>query len=153
MAVIVSRLPLGNGTVITSFREPLTAGGQFQTDCRPIPRTTPLIRPISSHFSGAELANLLPHSGLVDCRIQISEEGGIRVVTIAGRLMSDHVPGLLAACGQSAKLRLDLTDLLSVDAIAADALRRLRDAGAQFTGAPTYIQLKLDSVAAKPRPL
>jgi hypothetical protein len=89
----------------------------------------------------------------VDCRIQISEEGEIRVVTIAGRLMSDHVPGLLAACGQSAKLRVDLTDLLSVDAIAADALRRLRDTGAQFTGAPTYIQLKLDSVAAKPRPL
>jgi hypothetical protein len=87
----------------------------------------------------------------VDCRIQVWDEGGVRVVSIAGRLMNDHVPSLLTACGQAPALRLDLTDVLSVDAIAADALRRIRDAGAQLTGVPTYIQLKLDSNAPKPR--
>ena len=75
------------------------------------------------------------------------------MVTIAGRLMNDHVPGLLTACGEPSTLRLDLTDVLSVDAIAADALQRLREAGAQLTGVPTYIQLKLDSIARQPRPL
>ena len=89
----------------------------------------------------------------MDCRIQVSEVAGTKVVTIAGRLMSDHIPGLLTACGQPSTLRLDLTDVLSVDAIAADALRRLRDSGAQLTGVPTYIQLKLDSIVRQPRPL
>lgn len=89
----------------------------------------------------------------MDCRIQVRDENGVKVVTIAGRLMNDHVPGLLSACGQPSTLRLDLTDVLSVDAIAAEALRRLRDAGAQLTGVPTYIQLKLDSIAPQPRPL
>ena len=83
----------------------------------------------------------------------MADEGGVRVVTIAGWLLNDHIPGLLTACGQAAILRLDLTDVLSVDAIAADALRRIRDSGAQLTGVPTYIQLKLDSIAPKPRPL
>jgi hypothetical protein len=73
------------------------------------------------------------------------------VVTIAGRLMNDHIPGLLTACGRAAVLRLDLTDVLSVDPIATDALRRLRDDGAQLMGVPTYILLKLDSVAPRPR--
>lgn len=89
--------------------------------------------------------------GGVDCRIQVRDEGEVRVVVIAGRLMNEHVPGLLTACGRAATLRVDLTDVLSVDPIAADALRRLRDDGAQLTGVPTYIQLKLDSVAPWPR--
>jgi len=89
----------------------------------------------------------------VDCRIQVRDEDGVRVVTIAGRLMNEHVPGLLTACGEAPALRLDLTDVLSVDPIAADALRRIRDGGAQLTGVPPYIQLKLDSIAPKPRGL
>ena len=76
--------------------------------------------PIPASLLAAALANLLPHPSTVDCRIQVGEEGGLRVVTIAGRLLNDHVPGLLAACGQATSLRLDLTDVLSVDAIAAD---------------------------------
>jgi len=97
------------------------------------------------------LAPLLPITSGVDCRIQVTDEEGLRVVTIAGRLMNDHVPGLLTACGQAPALRLDLTDVLSVDPIAAEALRRIRDGGALLTGVPTYIQLKLDSVAPGPR--
>jgi hypothetical protein len=89
----------------------------------------------------------------VDCRIQVQDENGVRTVTIAGRLMDEHIPGLLTACGQAPALRLDLTDVLSVDPIAADALRRLRDGGATLAGVPTYIQLKLDSIAPRPRRL
>ena len=99
------------------------------------------------------MAVLLPYDSAVDCRIQVRDEDDVRVVTIAGRLLNEHVPGLLTACGKPSTLRLDLTDVLSVDAIAADALRRLRDAGAQLTGVPTYIQLKLDSIARQPRPI
>jgi hypothetical protein len=95
----------------------------------------------------------LPNPSIVDCRIQVSELAGAKVVTIAGRLMSDHIPGLLTACGQPSTLRLDLSDVLSVDAIAADALRGLRVSGAQLTGVPTYIQLKLDSIVRHRRPV
>lgn len=81
------------------------------------------------------------------------DEDGVRTVTVAGRIVDEHVPGLLAACAQAHVLRVDLSDVLSIDAIAADALRRIRDSGAELVGAPTYIQLKLDSVAPAPRRL
>jgi hypothetical protein len=86
----------------------------------------------------------------VDCRIQVVDGEGVRTIAIAGRLMGEHVPGLLTACGQAQALRLDLTDVLSVDPIAADALRRIRDGGAQLVGVPPYIQFKLDSVPSRP---
>ena len=75
----------------------------------------------------------------------------MRTITIAGGLMSEHVPGLLAACGGTSALRLDLADVLSVDPIAADALRRIRDGGAQLVGVAPYIQFKLDSIPSRPR--
>lgn len=74
----------------------------------------------------------------------------MRTITIVGRLMGEHVPGLLTACGQVTALRLDLTDVLSVDPIAADALRRIRNRGAQLVGVPPYIQFKLDSNSSRP---
>jgi hypothetical protein len=82
----------------------------------------------------------------VDCRIQVADEHGVRIVTVAGRLGNAHLPDLLMACGEiSASVRLDLTDMVSADAIAVEALRRIRDAGARLAGVPTYIQLTLDS--------
>ena len=79
------------------------------------------------------------------------DDGDARTVTIAGRLVGEHIPGLLAACGQASILRLDLTDVLSVDPIAADALRRIQDGGAQLSGVAPYIQFKLDSIPSKSR--
>jgi hypothetical protein len=78
------------------------------------------------------------------------DEGGVRTIVIAGALGAEHVPELFRACGQSTPLRVHLHDLLSVDPIAADALRRIRDAGAELVGAPQYIQFKLDSIAGVP---
>ena len=85
----------------------------------------------------------------MDCRIQVVDEGDVRTVTIVGRLRGEHVPGLLTTCGQAPALRLNLADVLSVDAIAADALRRIRDGGAQLVSVPPYIQLKLDSIPTR----
>jgi hypothetical protein len=82
----------------------------------------------------------------VECWLQIVEEQGVRVVRIAGCLSNDHVPDLLTACGEAhGSVRLDLSDVLSADPIAIDALRRVRDAGAELVGVPRYMQFKLDS--------
>jgi hypothetical protein len=82
----------------------------------------------------------------VDCRIQVTDEGNVRTITVAGRVMGEHIPVLLTACGQAAALRLDLSDVLSIDPIAADALRRIRDGGAQLVGVPPYIEFKLNAI-------
>jgi hypothetical protein len=88
----------------------------------------------------------------VGCRIQVLDEHDVRTVRVAGRLGDAHIPDLLIACGKiSPALRVDLTDVLSADAIAVDALRRIRDGGGQLVGVPQYIQLTFDSVAPRPR--
>jgi hypothetical protein len=86
----------------------------------------------------------------VDCRIQVTDEGDVRTVVIVGRLRAEHVPGLLSACRDAPHVRLRMADVLFVDAIAADALRRIRDAGAQFVNVPPYIQFKLDASPYRP---
>jgi hypothetical protein len=86
----------------------------------------------------------------VVCRIQVAVAGDERTITIAGSLRAEHVSELLSACGEAAVLSMDLTDLLSVDPIAADALRRIRDRGARLIGVPEYIRYTLDSVPYEP---
>jgi hypothetical protein len=81
----------------------------------------------------------------MDCRIQVSQEGDLRIVRVAGRLEGAQVPDLLAACYEAdGAVQADLTDVVSIDAIAVEALRRLRDAGAHLVGVPQYIQMKLE---------
>ena len=88
----------------------------------------------------------------MECRIQVLEQRAVRTVTVAGQLADAHIPDLLMACGKiSTALRVDLTDVLSADPIAVEALRRIRDDGAQLVGVPGYIQLKLDSLGRSPR--
>jgi hypothetical protein len=51
---------------------------------------------------------------------------------------------LRRVCGEAAgPLRLDLTDLVSLDAIGVDMLRRLRDEGAAIVGVAEYLKHKL----------
>ena len=59
-----------------------------------------------------------------------------RLVRLAGRLSVAQVPELLGVCANVASIQLDLTDLVSVDATGIEALQRLRDKGAELTGAP-----------------
>ena len=61
-------------------------------------------------------------------------------------LTSAQVPDLLIACAQAAgNVRVDLTEILSADVIATDALRRVRSTGAELVGAPRYLLFTLDS--------
>jgi hypothetical protein len=86
----------------------------------------------------------------VDCRIQVTDEGDVRTIVIVGRLRGEHVPGLLSACSDAPHVRISMADVVSVDAIAADALRRIREAGAQLLDVPPYILLKLESLPYRP---
>jgi anti-anti-sigma regulatory factor len=82
----------------------------------------------------------------VECCLQIVQKGDVRVIRIAGCLSSAHVPDLLRACGEATgRVRVDLSDVLSIDPIALDALRRVKQAGAELVGVPQYMKFKLDS--------
>jgi hypothetical protein len=88
----------------------------------------------------------------VECRIQVRDKGNVRTICVAGRVQQAHVPDLLDACASaSGRVEVDLTDVISADVVALNALSRIRDAGTKFIGVPTYLQLKLDSLAARPR--
>lgn len=81
----------------------------------------------------------------MDCWIGVVDQGGRRVVRLAGRLTAMQGPELLEACAYAGQLELDLNDLVSTDAAGVDVLQRLRRRGATLVGTPGYIQLKLDS--------
>jgi hypothetical protein len=93
----------------------------------------------------------------VECRIEITHEFGVRLVCLAGCLGSAQVPALLEGCASArGSVRLDLSDLVSADAVGLKALWRLREKGADLIGAPEYIHLKLETMtreAAIDRPL
>jgi hypothetical protein len=61
------------------------------------------------------------------------------------------VPELMQVCAATGAVSLDLTELVSTDTAGLEALSRVRDQGTTITGAPTYIQLRLDSIARKSR--
>jgi hypothetical protein len=81
----------------------------------------------------------------VECWIGVVTEGDRRRVRVAGRLKVSHVAELLIACADASQLQIDLNDLVSADAAALDALRRLREMGATLVRVPGYIHLKLDA--------
>ncbi len=86
----------------------------------------------------------------MDCWIGVVQEGDRCVLRLAGRFGEAQVPELLLACATASPVYVDLTDLVSTDAAGLEALSRIRLQGATITGAPKYIQLKLDSMAGRP---
>jgi anti-anti-sigma regulatory factor len=77
----------------------------------------------------------------VECRIQIHQHGDGCTIQLAGRLDAALVHELHSVCAAaSGRLRIDLTDMLSVDAVGLDALRRLRLNGAEIVGAARYLR-------------
>lgn len=71
-----------------------------------------------------------------------------RTVRVAGRLEQVHVPDLVCACsGDAGRVVVDLTDLLSADSIALDALCRLRTNGVELIRLPQYLGFTLDDIA------
>ena len=91
------------------------------------------------------MACVLRLTTAVDCWIGVVDETDRRLVRLAGRLSIAQVPELFGACANVTAIQLDLTELISVDSAGIEALQRLRDQGAALTGAPGYLQLKLDS--------
>jgi anti-anti-sigma regulatory factor len=76
----------------------------------------------------------------VPCRIQVLQDADRRTVSVAGRLEQVHVPDLICACTTIVgPVVLDLSDLLSADSIALDALHRLRAEGVELIGLPQYL--------------
>jgi anti-anti-sigma regulatory factor len=81
----------------------------------------------------------------MDCRIDIVQQADGRTVLLAGRLMAAQVHELCATCGALGQhVRVDLTDLLSADAVGVDALRRLHHRGAELIGVPAYFRQWLE---------
>ena len=86
----------------------------------------------------------------MDCRIDVADQLGFRLVHVAGRLTDAHVPDLLGACATLEPIRLDLAELDSANVVGLEALRRLRRAGAEIIGAPPFIELLLDGLRVRP---
>jgi len=77
----------------------------------------------------------------VECRIQVQQLPDGCTIHLAGRLNAEQVHELRGACAAATgPVRLDLTDLLSADAVGLDALRRLRLSGAEIVGAAHYLR-------------
>jgi hypothetical protein len=77
----------------------------------------------------------------VDCRIQVVQGQQLCTVRLAGRLNEVQVYELFSVCAHAAgALQVDLTDLLSADAVGLDALRRLRVDGAELVGVAQYLR-------------
>jgi anti-anti-sigma regulatory factor len=88
----------------------------------------------------------------VQCRIDVRDENDGRVVQLAGRLAEAQVPALLEACGGAhAPPVLELSELVSADAVGIDALLRVEQMGARLVGVPEYIRLTLDAMARERR--
>jgi hypothetical protein len=61
-------------------------------------------------------------------------------ISLAGHLRAEQVHELGRICASgNGRIRIDLTDLLSADAVGIDALRRLRHAGAELVRVPRYL--------------
>ena len=77
---------------------------------------------------------------------------------LAGRLGEAQASELRRVCKQLVgPIRLDLTELVSLDAVGVDVLRRLRDDGATLSGVAEYLKHKLgaagpDAPLSRPRP-
>lgn len=75
------------------------------------------------------------------CRILVNERRDGRTIRLAGRLNAAEVPELQALCARAhGRLRIDLVDLVSADAVGIDALRRLRADGADLVGVARYLR-------------
>ena len=98
---------------------------------------SPVSRILSTSF-GPPLAT----PAAVECRIQVVHDDV--TVAVAGQLEHVHVADLNRLCSEApGPVVVDMSDLLSVDSIAVDALRRLRQKGVTIVGAPRYLQFAL----------
>jgi anti-anti-sigma regulatory factor len=80
-------------------------------------------------------------ASIVECRIQVLQHADGCTIQLTGRLNAAQVHELRRVyAGASGRVEIDLTDLLSADAVGLDALRRLRHSGAEIVGAAQYLR-------------
>jgi hypothetical protein len=79
-------------------------------------------------------------------RAELQGREGRWTVRLAGRLEGEQSAELVRLCDEArTPERLDLTDLLSVDAVGLDTLRALQSRGAELVGASPYLALQLEA--------
>jgi len=77
--------------------------------------------------------------------IACGSDSGVRVVRLEGWLEGEAVAEFERVVnGETAPLRLDLSELRSADTAGLDLLRAVRQAGASLVGASPYIRLLLE---------
>ncbi len=82
----------------------------------------------------------------VECRIEVVSGVLGTVVRLAGRLTDVQVPDFVETCAKVARpLRIDLSELVSADAVGIEALLRVREMGAVFDGLSEYLVLKIEA--------
>ncbi len=81
----------------------------------------------------------------MDLHISTEESDGLLTVRVAGRLRSAGLGELRRACREGARVRLDLSDLISVDEAGTTLLAAMRDSGTDLVGVPPYIDLLLQA--------
>ena len=90
---------------------------------------------------------------LVECRIEVVREDEHPIVRLAGRLAAAQAGAFLEACAAAGTAPvLDLTDLVSADAVGLDALLRMQAQGARLVGLPEYMRLKLELLVREGSP-
>ncbi len=88
----------------------------------------------------------------VECRIEVVRGLLGTVVRLAGRLGDVQVADFVETCARAARpLRIDLSELVSIDPVGIEALLRVREMGAVFDGLPEYLHLKIESLARERR--
>ena len=70
----------------------------------------------------------------MDLHISTEEKDGLLTVRVAGRLSAVGLGELRRACREGARVRLDLTDLISADESGTTLLAAMRDSGADLVG-------------------
>jgi len=81
----------------------------------------------------------------MDIRIDIETKGPVDVVRVSGRLVEYSIEQLRDVCEPMAgHFVLDLSNLIFADDAAVDAIRSLREKGADIHGASAFIKLLID---------
>jgi hypothetical protein len=81
----------------------------------------------------------------MEIRIDIESEGPEVVLHVAGRLTGPAIAQLSDACGQiDDDYVLDLSMLMFADDAGADAIRTLKEGGAEIRGASSFIKLLIN---------
>ena len=78
------------------------------------------------------------------CRIHVTQDSAGSTVRLDGLLTASQAAELVSVCADASRpLRIDLSDLLFVDATGFDAIQRLVARGAELVGVAQYLRCKM----------